>query len=29
VDSDTVRRATLYTYAYDERETINSFRTAR
>jgi UDP-glucose 4-epimerase len=29
VDSDAFRRATRYTYAYDERETINSFRTAR
>jgi UDP-glucose 4-epimerase len=28
VDSDAFRRATRYTYAYDERETINSFRTA-
>jgi len=29
VDSDAFRRATRYTYTYDERETINSFRTAR
>jgi UDP-glucose 4-epimerase len=28
VDSDAFRRATRYTYDYDERETINSFRTA-
>lgn len=28
VDSDAFRRATRYTYNYDERETINSFRTA-
>jgi len=28
VDSDAFRRATRYTYEYDERETINSFRTA-
>ncbi|MGB9338046.1 MAG: epimerase, partial [Polyangiales bacterium] len=29
VDSDPFRRATRFTYQYDERETINSFRTAR
>jgi UDP-glucose 4-epimerase len=29
VDADAFRRATRFTYAYDERETINSFRTAR
>jgi UDP-glucose 4-epimerase len=29
VDSEAFRRATRYTYAFDERETINSFRTAR
>jgi len=28
VDSDTFRRATRYTYQYDERETIDSFRNA-
>jgi len=28
VDSDAFRRATRYTYDYDERETINSFRAA-
>jgi len=29
VDSDAFRRTTRFAYAYDERETINSFRTAR
>jgi UDP-glucose 4-epimerase len=29
VDSDAFTRATRFTYQHDERETINSFRTAR
>ena len=28
VDSEAFRRATGFQYSYDERETINSFRTA-